>query len=328
MKLKDMEISRRLNTGFSIVALLVLLLGTFSVYSIYHVSDIVDDLYNHPFTVSNAVLRIKADIYDIHRNMKDLALVENQEDFERYRLNVVRIERAALKDFDLVEERFLGDLNEVEAARHLFEDWAVIRSKVIEYSRNGQYLEASQITRGEGARHVDKLEASMASLIDFASSKADTFKQGAADDVLQTWRVLLILLLGVFGVCILAGRLITQSITAPLKQILQGIARIETGDLEYDIPVRQKDEIGRLADTFRDLQDNLRYKSAVLDKIASGDFSEEVATRSDKDSLASSINLIVENFSIAVEQANAVSAGDFRAELTVRSENNELGTGY
>ena len=325
MKLKDLKISHRLVAGFSAVALLVLLSGVFSVYSVSHVSSLVDNLYNHPFTVSNAVLRIKVDIYDIHRNMKDLALVENQEDFERYRLNVDRIERAALKDFDLVEERFLGDLNEVETARRLFEDWAVIRSKVIELSRSGHYSEASEITRGEGARHVELLEGTMKNLIDFASSKAESFRQEAVDDVRRAWLILLLILLTVLVVCAAAGIVITLSITAPLEILLRGIARIETGDLMYTIPVRQKDEIGRLADTFRDLQENLRYKSAVLDRIASGDFSEKVDLRSDKDSLADSINLIVENFSLAVEQANAVSAGDFRAELSFRSEKNELG---
>ncbi len=325
LKLKNMRISHRLTAGFSAVALLVVLLGAFSVFSIYRVGSVVENLYKHPFTVSNAVLRIKVNIYDIHRNMKDLALVENQQDFERYRLNVDRIERDTLKEFELVEDRFLGDLNEVETARRLFEDWAVVRSGVIELSRKGQYRKASEMTRGEGAVHVEKLEASMNSLIDFASRKAETFRQEAGEDVRKTGRVLLMILLLVLIVSVIAGIVITVSIRVPLEIILQGIVRIETGDLMYDIPVRQKDEIGRLADTFRDLQENLKYKSSVLDRIASGDFSEEVSARSPKDSLAHSINLIVENFSIVVEQANAVSAGDFRAELTVRSDKNELG---
>ena len=320
-----MKISHRLTAGFSAVALLVLFMGGASIFYVRDIGSIVEDLYEHPFTVSNAVLRIKVNIYDIHRNMKDLALVENKEDFERYRLNVDRLERETLKDFELVEERFLGSLDEVEAARILFENWAIIRSKVIELSRSGQYREASDITRGEGAQHVGKLEAAIEVLADYASNKADTFYQNSGEEVVRTLQILLIIVLIVLIVSVFAGMIITISITGPLEQILQGIAMIETGDLKHEIPVNQKDEIGRLADTFRALQDNLRYKSAVLDKIASGDFSEQVEARSDKDRLADSINLIVENFSIAVEQANAVSAGDFRAELAVRSEKNELG---
>ena len=71
MRIRDLKIRNRLVAGFLIVGLLAILLGGISLSNAVRLGSNVEDIYNHPFTVSNAVLRIKVNIYDIHRKMKE-----------------------------------------------------------------------------------------------------------------------------------------------------------------------------------------------------------------------------------------------------------------
>ncbi|MDM8521768.1 methyl-accepting chemotaxis protein [Desulfococcaceae bacterium HSG8] len=58
-----------------------------------------------------------------------------------------------------------------------------------------------------------------------------------------------------FGIA--TGTLITRSITQPVKKIVNIAADIAGGNLDRDIDILRKDEIGSLADAFRNMQDRI-----------------------------------------------------------------------
>ncbi|MBF9016594.1 MULTISPECIES: response regulator [unclassified Oceanispirochaeta] len=290
MRIQDLKIRNRLVAGFLIVGLLVIMLGGISLGNAVRLGTNVEDIYNHPFTVSNAVLRIKVNIYDIHRKMKDIANAETVEDLEALRIYVERIENQTLKEFDVVEQRFLGEKDKVYAARTSFEDWAVIRAKVIDYSRSGKHKESAEITKNEGASHIELLETDIQGLIDFASNKAESFHSDSLLRVRQAMIYQIILLLTVIIVSILAGMILTNSITLPLQEVISGIEKIAMGDLVSEISLNQKDEIGNLASSFRKMQQNLKEIVEVSKKVADSDFSMTLTPKSEKDELSTSLN--------------------------------------
>ncbi len=71
--------------------------------------------------------------------------------------------------------------------------------------------------------------------------------------------------------------LLRLSVTRPLARLLDGVRRVEDGDLSVEVPVHGPDEIGRLTGHFnqmtgslRDAQDALRaYASTLEDRVAS-----------------------------------------------------------
>ncbi len=87
----------------------------------------------------------------------------------------------------------------------------------------------------------------------------------------------------------------------------------------------RKDEIGMLAKSFEKMVENLKYKSAILEKIAEGDLTTKTEGSSDNDVLAFSINSIIDSFSSVVEQADAVASGNFRDDMVLRSDKDQLG---
>ena len=150
-----MKIGTRLGIAFGFSILITIIVGTFVMFEMQTLADLTESMYDHPLAVSNSVRDIKADIIAMHRSMKDVALAENIEQIDEAAAIVNQYEQQVYSNFDIVFDRFLGDISEVKYAQQLFSEWKVIREEVIELSRQNRKIEAVEITKGKGARHVE-----------------------------------------------------------------------------------------------------------------------------------------------------------------------------
>lgn len=167
----------------SLIAMaLILMFGALILVAIAYIEAISSKtrhLYDHPFTVSTAILRVDGNIIRMHRSMKDVALARTQEHLQQARDKVDQLEQEVYNDLELVHKRFLGDKKRVESLRRLFGHWKPIRDEVIELSLAGKLEQAAEITKGKGARYVETLINEIHHFVEFARNKADTFHQEA-----------------------------------------------------------------------------------------------------------------------------------------------------
>jgi methyl-accepting chemotaxis protein len=96
----------------------------------------------------------------------------------------------------------------------------------------------------------------------------------------------LLVLLFSWLIALLVVRRMSRTITDPLKQLI-GVARSisDSGDLEHEVDVNRKDELGDLARSFDGMMDYLREMAAVSEGIAGGNLSGKVEPRSERDIL-------------------------------------------
>jgi len=78
---------------------------------------------------------------------------------------------------------------------------------------------------------------------------------------------------------------ITRAITKPLGKMAAAASRIATGDLDTEIAHRSHDELGILANAFRDLIAYVQRLAAAAEALRRGDLSVPVAARSERDRL-------------------------------------------
>ena len=84
-------------------------------------------------------------------------------------------------------------------------------------------------------------------------------------------------------------------ITGPLGRLIHVADQIgRTGDLEHNIDIHGKDEIGQLARTFDSMVKYLKEMAAVSEAIAGGNLAVEVRPRSANDTLANAFTRMVE----------------------------------
>lgn len=176
---------------------MILMVTFFAIISLKEnekLAEINREIYEHPFSVTNAVLEANADIISMHRYMKDVVLATTEEELELAISRVEQNEKNVYQHFELINESFLGDREKIQAAYSAFVDWKEIRSEVIALQRNNQQKQAAAITTGKGAEHVTLLISRMNVLIDFARNKALEFKRHSQQAYSESRHYLYVLL--------------------------------------------------------------------------------------------------------------------------------------
>ncbi|QTA88347.1 HAMP domain-containing methyl-accepting chemotaxis protein [Desulfonema magnum] len=257
----------RLGWGFGIIILFLIGMSLFAMRQMKILSELTTKLYDHPYAVSTAALRIESGIIKMHRSMKGLALAEDQTAAEAEMAAVSQYEKDVYGDFDLITDSFLGDKKQVHEARDNFANWKNIRENTISLMRSGERQKAIAIIRGKGADYVNSLLEEISELIAFSENKANTFVKDAQAKYDTGIKLLFLALFFTVLTAILLAYLLTRSIILPLKKIVNVADRIADGDLGADIGIRQKDEIGNLADVFRNMKDNITNVLQEMSKL-------------------------------------------------------------
>jgi PAS domain S-box-containing protein len=151
----------------------VTLLG--AIHQMGGLATLTSKLYVHPLIVSNAVLEADAIIVRMHSEMKNILLARTSADIERALSNIFDLEQQALERFDVIDSRFLGDHTKLDSLLTLFDQWAPIRTEVSHLATLGMVEQATEISKGEGTEHVERLFGELMELLNFARSKADNF---------------------------------------------------------------------------------------------------------------------------------------------------------
>jgi diguanylate cyclase (GGDEF)-like protein/putative nucleotidyltransferase with HDIG domain len=103
----------------------------------------------------------------------------------------------------------------------------------------------------------------------------------AADDWTHTW---LIFAAGA-AVLVLAGLVVAQRLVQPVRQLTAATARLQQGDFDTRIEVKREDEIGRLAQAFNTMGQELKTRDARLAETFN-----EVKRLSETDALTGLLN--------------------------------------
>ncbi len=76
--------------------------------------------------------------------------------------------------------------------------------------------------------------------------------------------ILLASLAGAFGALVL-GLLFSRRLTGPISALIHGAVRVAEGELSQRLPVRSRDEVGQLTQTFNAMLDGLRQRDFIRD---------------------------------------------------------------
>jgi methyl-accepting chemotaxis protein len=115
-----------------------------------------------------------------------------------------------------------------------------------------------------------------------------------------------------------------KSISAPLYDLM-GVAQqiATTGDLDHNIDIQRKDEIGELARTFGAMVKYLKEMAAVSEAIAGGDLAVDVQPRSKSDTLGHAFKKMVEGLRSLVKNVRDASSQVASASSQVAGASDE-----
>ncbi len=114
------------------------------------------------------------------------------------------------------------------------------------------------------------------------------------EPVHQVTRAILIIAAVIAALIVLIALFIAGSIANPLLKGVDLARAVSQGDLDVDVDVVQKDEIGVLATSMNSMVSNLKDTVAVAEKIAKGDLTVQVKMLSERDKLGRALTEMIE----------------------------------
>ncbi len=270
MKLKDLKISTQLLFGLGAILTLVALSGLFAWNHATSLWQETRGLYEHPYAVRVALSEVKSNTLVIHREMKDLFLVQSNQEIQDIIKNIDAAEERVNRQIGILNERYLGPRNDIDDMHDALVQWKSIRSETIRLLRNGDITEARDRTRpgGVGDTHAEALHARLETISAFAKSRADKFYAEAQrhKDVtlLQLAISLAVMLLMLAGIGYYLFRLIRE----PLKDLSAAAEAFRRGKLEARSSYTSANEFGMLSDTFNALAADIQTELQSKDNAA------------------------------------------------------------
>jgi methyl-accepting chemotaxis protein len=122
--------------------------------------------------------------------------------------------------------------------------------------------------------------------------------------------------------------ILSRQVVAPTKQLATTATAIAGGDLDQQIDITRGDELGDLANAFRDMIAYFQEMAQAAELLSQGDLRAEVAPRSKKDMLGNAFYHMVAYQQEMAGAADLLAQGDLTANVTPQSEGDRLGTAF
>ncbi len=116
-------------------------------------------------------------------------------------------------------------------------------------------------------------------------------------------------------------------ISRPIQELEAGAKKLAVGNFDYEITYQSKDEIGNLADTFRDIKQYLQSLADASKRIASRDLTVSIQARSEKDVLGNSFKEMITNLSEMVEQLHGSATLVVTAAGEIKDSSDKMSEG-
>ncbi|KIL96830.1 Signal transduction histidine kinase [Paramagnetospirillum magnetotacticum MS-1] len=272
MRSTQIRIVVRLIAGFSAMLLLTVVMAVMAGRSMLIMADLANELYIHPFAVTNALIQVESQINAIRAASLTMIYGRSPSDVQRMLSLIAIHENEMAASMAVVKGRHLGDPDDVNRLSNELAQWKQIRDLNSLYCQTGEFDKAAENFLHNSAPQIALLRRHTAALYAFAQDKAAEFNHSIGDRRDQVIRDILLTLFGLLLLGALLARLITRSIVVPLGELREAMHRLANGDLDAHIPNRSRvTEVSRMAaavEVFKQAALRLESERWVKDNVA------------------------------------------------------------
>ncbi len=323
---QNLRTAAKLALGFGICLLLTVVVGTVALSRIGQMNHVTDTIANDDLPSTGQMAHLVNDIKQF-RILESLHVLANDKaDLDRLEGNMKETQAAVDKDTD----EYGKSISEAEDKTNfetLKTHWAAYLSehqKVLVLARSNQDEKARLEMEGASAQEFGALQDTMQKMLDWNIQRGQSGAKQAAATYNLTRSVVLSLL---FAACLMgcgAAFMVARSLVGPLHQMASVAEHLAVGDVEQDLKLVRRDEIGRLADTFRSMIGYQKEMAGVAEAMASGDLSRSIQAKSDKDVLGNAFAKMITSLSHLVGKARVASDSIAAASSQVAAGSEDL----
>ena len=231
--------------------------------------------YEEAYMSSVAQMEIRKDVQLVSKNILWALTVDNTGAAQSY---LSAADLAAQKVESNVEElrQSYADRTAVDDLQQAVSEMEDIRAQLMELAKQREKAKALVIFNGDYNDALVTVQNKLVIIGDNATQEATTQYRAARTTGIGS--IILTVVLGVVSLNFSIGirKTITKNMLRPIKQIQKASADLKAGNLDVDITYESPDELGQLANDFKDacatLHAMVEDTGVLLDQMANGDF--------------------------------------------------------
>jgi methyl-accepting chemotaxis protein len=210
--------------------------------------------------------------------------------------------------------------NEVEEAKKVYQTTFGELAQLI-YDRND--IQTGQLdVIGPGiAADVEELKLNVKGIQDELGPKLQASNQRSTAVIIIVG--LIAIVIGAFFAFI-----ILRSIIKPLVKITDAATNLAIGDIEQEVDIDTKDEIGVLADSFRNMIKAQQDKALAARKISEGDMAATVEAASEKDVLGKAMITMKDSIKSLIDEGIMLADAAETGQLNIRGVESKFNGGF
>ncbi|MDD3573755.1 MAG: methyl-accepting chemotaxis protein, partial [Methanospirillum sp.] len=253
--LNNINIGKKLFSGFVLVIILMSLIVATCLISVDKITKDLDQLYSEQTVPLTNIGNVETGLHSIRALVfRSIAIPEEREqDYNRFLLEIEKIE-------PVIEEMKVSGLNGGQDNSFLtfLDQWNSYKeaaTRVFELEKSGKEREA-KISIMNGGEHANARRATDST---FSSLKSNLMKDAQKQMKMATEeKNFLIFLISIIGigiglVTILTAFILTRNITTPISELINVAGRIGKGDSSARFTSERRDEIGTLGKTVNEM---------------------------------------------------------------------------
>jgi methyl-accepting chemotaxis protein len=293
--MKNWKIGQRISAGFAAVILIAAALGAYAFIQLRTIKARANEITKDSLPSLALIGEIETHVRENQARIYLHIISQDKEEMvqlEREMQDSVTATNALLKQYEeLINEARDRDLiNTMLAART---ENTNARDAVVKLSRDLKTEEAMAAVKTRMLpaykRYIDAIDALQE--YNRGSGHASGEHIQTAVDGATNGIQLGLLSAVLMGICV--AYFVTRSITRPLFNATEAVARVAVGDLSTTVAVQSTDELGRISTALNQMIENQRATAALAQRISEGDLTQDPKVLSEQDTLGLALRKMV-----------------------------------
>ena len=273
--MKNLKIRTKLLVTFMLVIILFCGTVAIAIMGLNQNADKYSEFYHVGYQVTNKVMNMRRGLQIIVKDLSFITIEKDEAKKEVYLSDMQKEMTALEENATWLFENFSGDTELLDSFAANVRQAVELQEQVITISATDMAAAQSMLLN----EYQPLVEEAVNNLI----HNSEVVEQSAADDYDSTVSMqdmLILIQLGMAGgalvITILLSTYLTASITRPLRELERSAGHIEKGNFDIAVNYTSKDELGALANSFRNmiaiLGTVISDASMLLSEMANGNF--------------------------------------------------------
>ncbi|MBF0318046.1 MAG: MCP four helix bundle domain-containing protein [Nitrospirae bacterium] len=326
----NQKIGTKLILSFVLVSLITAAVGYIGIVNLHKLDDADTMLYEKATLAVFYTGLIGTDFQRIRVNIREAIEAEKESDRQKYLGTCKQLKEEIIKNSELYKKTLRDDEDRAAFKEFLdaFNAYALVLDKEIALGAEHNMAHLKELVSGDGAKAERTVYPIIKKLVEHNEKEAKAISDNNAlltHSVSNT--IITFTAIGVV-LAILLGIFISRMISVAVRKIANAADNLALGDVNIDIDIDTKDEIGMLARSFQGVVDNIREAASTSEKISAGDVSVVVRPKSDKDVLSTSMAKVVDTLNGLISETAALTEAAVNGKLGVRGNGDRFKGGY